>query len=207
MLRRVFCLGFSPRIQVMGTETEVGPTIWTVGHSNHTLEYFLDLLDQEPKITFLVDVRTSPASSYSPQFNKETLEKALNTRGVNYVHLKGLGGRPSEEFCYASDGRVIYDELESTKSYINDLRALETNAKDKICVVMCSCGSPEHCHRNLSISYKLVEHGFRVIDILPDGTREQSHPPIVEDTLFGDKEVRKSKLPVRQTTTPNNFSL
>jgi hypothetical protein len=71
---------------------------------------------------------------------------------------------------------------------------------------MCSCGSPEFCHRNLSISYKLVEHGFEVIDILPSGELAPSNPPETSVGLFDFGEVRKSKLPVRQNTPPKNFS-
>ena len=51
-------------------------TIWTVGHSNHPIEHFLDLLSQH-QITVLVDVRCSPYSRYATHFNKEALQGPL----------------------------------------------------------------------------------------------------------------------------------
>jgi uncharacterized protein (DUF488 family) len=190
----------------MGTEQAGNRKIWTIGHSNHSLEYFLSLLEQEPKLTHLVDVRTSPQSGYSPQFNGPLLRDALRKLGINYVHLIGLGGRPEQPSCYASDGRVIYDEMEQTPEYLRDLKTLELHINDKNSVIMCSCGSPENCHRNLSIAFILQEHGFEVIDILPSGERLPSKPPSLESSLPGLEEVRKSKLPVRQNTQPKNSS-
>ena len=190
----------------MGNEVAENRKVWTIGHSNHSLDEFLRLLQQDPIITHLIDIRTTPQSSYSPHFNGPLLRDALQKIDVNYVHLIGLGGRPDQDFCYASDGRVIYDEMETTPQYKRDLLALEHNIKDKNCVIMCSCGAPENCHRNLSISYVLKEHGFEVIDILPSGERRASKPPIVEPALFGSGEVRKSKLPVRQNTQQSNSS-
>ena len=43
--------------------------IFTVGHSNHTIDYFLELL-QAQNIDCLIDVRSMPASKYNPQFNQ-----------------------------------------------------------------------------------------------------------------------------------------
>ncbi|MBE3045059.1 DUF488 domain-containing protein, partial [Candidatus Bathyarchaeota archaeon] len=45
--------------------------IFTVGHSTHSLEDFLDIL-KEHQIEVLVDVRKLPGSNRYPQFNKDT---------------------------------------------------------------------------------------------------------------------------------------
>ena len=44
--------------------------IFTVGHSNHSLDMFIDLLKSH-KIDVVVDVRSKPFSRFSPQFNTE----------------------------------------------------------------------------------------------------------------------------------------
>ena len=182
--------------------------VWTIGHSNHSLERFTELLSSSVPFDFLVDVRTSPVSGYSPHFNKESLKQALELIGIQYIHLPGLGGRPKHDNCYTSDGRVIYNELERTPEYKRDLAALEMNIRKKKCVIMCSCGAPEYCHRNLSIAFVLIKDGFEVLDILPDGQIQKSSPPQIAESLFGAEleEVRKSKLPVRQNTAQENFS-
>lgn len=69
-------------------------TIFTIGHSNHSLDVFINLL-QFHKIDVLVDVRSKPFSPFSPQFNKEGLEKAVKASGIRYLFQgKEVGGRP-----------------------------------------------------------------------------------------------------------------
>ena len=67
--------------------------IYTIGHSNHSLEHFLSLLRQH-EIEVLCDVRSTPASRYTPQFNSGTLEHVLPDHGIAYEFLgKQLGAR------------------------------------------------------------------------------------------------------------------
>ena len=47
--------------------------ILTVGHSNHPIEDFLDLLAAH-HVEQLADVRTIPKSRHNPQFNREALD-------------------------------------------------------------------------------------------------------------------------------------
>ena len=64
----------------------------TLGHSNHPVEKFISLLE-ENGVMALVDVRTAPASRYNPQFNKETLAASLEEKNIQYVFAgKFLGG-------------------------------------------------------------------------------------------------------------------
>ena len=51
-------------------------TIYTIGHSNHSLDYFMGLL-KEVGITAIADVRSSPYSRFAPHFNKKELEPFL----------------------------------------------------------------------------------------------------------------------------------
>ncbi|MEI9912326.1 MAG: DUF488 domain-containing protein [Bacteroidota bacterium] len=62
------------------------PVIYTVGHSTHQLDYFIKLL-QEYSVNCLVDVRSVPASSYNPQYNKEPLSNFLKKNGITYLHF------------------------------------------------------------------------------------------------------------------------
>ena len=65
--------------------------MFTVGHSNRTLEEFLELLTADG-VALLVDVRTMPRSRHNPQFNRETLPKTLEAHRIAYEHVPGLGG-------------------------------------------------------------------------------------------------------------------
>lgn len=76
--------------------------LFTIGHSNHNLEKFIRLLEDN-SINTLVDVRSAPYSRYNPQFNKEILESSLSQRTIQYAYAgKYLGGRPSDPSCYKS---------------------------------------------------------------------------------------------------------
>jgi uncharacterized protein (DUF488 family) len=66
-------------------------TIWTIGHSTHSLEEFVAMLKAHD-ITQLVDVRTIPKSRRVHQFNADSLAAALPKLGIEYVHMKVLGG-------------------------------------------------------------------------------------------------------------------
>jgi len=55
--------------------------ITTIGHSTHTIEEFLELL-QAHAIQLLVDVRTIPRSRAHPQFGIDLLPSELQTVGI-----------------------------------------------------------------------------------------------------------------------------
>lgn len=61
-------------------------TVFTVGHSNHTIEHFLGLLTVH-NISAIADVRSSPYSEYSPQFNREAMQEKLRDANIEYVFL------------------------------------------------------------------------------------------------------------------------
>src|ERR1019366_6436181 len=66
--------------------------IWTIGHSTRPIEEFVAKL-QSFKIELVADIRSYPGSRKFPQFNKEALEISLPENGIQYMHLKDLGGR------------------------------------------------------------------------------------------------------------------
>src|ERR1700743_2023752 len=81
--------------------------IYTVGHSNHPIEKFLDLLTRN-EITAIADVRSKPFSRRNPQFNKDRLAAALAQRDIAYVFLgRELGARSEDSACYQG-GQVRY---------------------------------------------------------------------------------------------------
>ncbi|MGU9956192.1 MAG: DUF488 family protein [Arenicellales bacterium WSBS_2016_MAG_OTU3] len=63
------------------------PTIFTIGHSTHSAEYFVGLLKQH-EITAICDVRSSPYSQFNPQFSQAELKLNLLENGIQYVFLE-----------------------------------------------------------------------------------------------------------------------
>ena len=99
-------------------------TIWTIGHSNHPLEVFLDLLVQHG-IDAVVDVRSSPYSRYVSHFNREAIHAALVQRAIQYVFLGDLlGGRVDDPRFYDGEGRVLYGEVAQSPGFRQGIQRL-----------------------------------------------------------------------------------
>src|SRR5262245_44126877 len=89
-------------------ETPMSPTLISVGHSNHPLEQFLELL-RGAGVSALADVRSSPFSR-QPHFNGPALAPVLRQADIAYVFLGDqLGGRPRSRALYDDEGRVDYE--------------------------------------------------------------------------------------------------
>lgn len=148
--------------------------IFTVGHSTHSLEHFIELLQSVP-ITAIADVRSSPYSRFNPQFNRETLEKALKDCGIAYVFLgRELGARSDDPTCY-EHGRVQYGRLAKTELFRQGLERVLKGAQSYRVALMCAEKEPLECHRTLLVSRALESQGVSVGHILADG-RIESHP-------------------------------
>ena len=162
--------------------------VYTIGHSNHSPEAFLALL-REHAVDEVVDVRSSPASRYYPQFNHGVLSDALERAGIEYVFLGGeLGGRPADRSCYDEDGRVSYARLAETDLFDDGIGRVVRAADERRVAVMCSEKDPQDCHRALLIAVALGERGVAVEHILADG-RVEDH----NETL--DRLLDRFKLP------------
>ncbi|MVC24908.1 DUF488 family protein, partial [Vibrio cholerae] len=59
------------------------PGIYTIGHSNHSLDTFLGLLERHA-IQVLMDIRSQPFSRYVTHFNYPEIESAIERRGIQY---------------------------------------------------------------------------------------------------------------------------
>ena len=66
-------------------------TIYTIGHSNHSIKKFIELLKKH-NIEALIDARRVSATKMNRQFDKENLREELDKHGISYLHLQSLGG-------------------------------------------------------------------------------------------------------------------
>lgn len=146
-------------------------TIYTVGHSTHEIEDFLGLLT-EHGITAIADVRSTPASRFNPQFNRDALKAALGRMSIGYVFLgRELGARSDDPTCYI-DGKVQYQRLAQAPAYQAGIDRLVAGREDHRIAVMCSEREPLDCHRTVLVTESLVASGVAVVHILGDGALE-----------------------------------
>jgi uncharacterized protein (DUF488 family) len=152
-------------------------TIWTIGHSNHTFERFVELLSTE-RIEFVVDVRSYPCSRFAEQFNRERLEVALRAADTRYLFMgEELGGRPSREDHYDEQGRALYDRMAEQPAFQLAAQRLISGCQRHRMVLMCSEAEPRDCHRRLLVGKVLTDHGVKLRHILSSGR------VLIEDTV------------------------
>ena len=156
-----------------------GRMIYTIGHSNHPIERFIALLQQNC-VDAIGDVRSTPYSRFNPQFRKEKLQAALADAGVRYVFLgEELGARTRDPSCYDETGRVSYTRLAATDLFRRGIDRLLTGMQAHRIAIMCAEREPLDCHRTILVSRELERAGVPVTHILSDGTLE-SHRQAME---------------------------
>jgi uncharacterized protein (DUF488 family) len=153
-------------------------TIWTIGHSTHSLEEFIEMLHSF-QITTLVDIRNYPGSRRYPHFNKEALEVSLPANGIEYLHLKELGGRRkpvpnSINTAWRNDAFRGYADYMQTEEFKKAITKLESIAQKQFTCYMCSEAVWWSCHRSLVSDY-LKWKDWTVMHII-DVNKATEHP-------------------------------
>ena len=153
--------------------------VFTIGHSTHSLETFINLLKQHG-IQIVVDVRSYPYSKHVPQFNASNLPRALTVAGIKYSFMgQELGGRPKGSQFYDDDGHVLYSQIAKTPAFTQGISQFEDGLEKSRIAIMCSEEDPTVCHRWLLVGRVLREHGVQVKNIRGDGR-------IQTETAFAD---------------------
>ena len=160
--------------------------LFTVGHSNQSIEEFFQLLESQ-RIDSILDVRSTPYSKYTPQFNEEQLKTWLKTHGVLYVPFgKHFGARRSDclkETEFVKKGikeikpQVNFELGVTIPDFLSGVerlnKALDQNRRVSL---MCSEADPLGCHRFSFISRYFYELGWDVQHIVRD---EETGKPVI----------------------------
>ena len=153
-------------------------TVWTIGHSTHSLDAFIELL-RDYRLRAIADVRKLPGSRRLPHFDQDTFQSALSERGIEYRWFPALGGRRKGRKDSVNTGwrnasfRAYADHLES-QEFEEGFSQLMELAKQKRTTMMCAEAVWWRCHRSL-IADVLKCRGIEVIHIL-DATHAKEHP-------------------------------
>lgn len=150
-------------------------TVYTIGHSNHTSESLLALLDLYT-VRLLVDVRSTPHSQFNPQFNQGAIKAAVEQHGLEYKYAgEFLGGRPKdpalfkptqqqphkEDWAYPD---IDYDAVLRSEPFQRGIKRLVQLAAETRLAIMCAEGNPLDCHRHHLIARSLVDPLVKVVD-------------------------------------------
>ncbi|UAW97258.1 DUF488 domain-containing protein [Halopseudomonas nanhaiensis] len=153
-------------------------TVWTIGHSTHSIEAFIALL-QHYDIEAIADVRRFPGSRRLPHFGEDALRASLLEHGIEYRLIPQLGGRrraapdtPNTGWRNASF-RGYADHIAS-EEFDEGLRILLELAGQRRTSMMCAEVLWWRCHRSL-VSDVLKVRGIEVLHI-QDAKQIGEHP-------------------------------
>lgn len=143
--------------------------VFTIGHSTRPIEEFIGLL-RANGVERLIDIRTIPKSRHNPQFNSDALARALKSAGIDYVHLKELGGlrhaRPdSPNMAWRNASFRGYADYMQTEDFQKALERAIRLTDERPAALMCAEAVPWRCHRSL-VADALVARGIEALEIV-----------------------------------------
>lgn len=153
--------------------------LWTIGHWTCPPDTMLETL-ASAAIELVADVRKSPASRASRQFDSEQLRSWLPAAGVGYVHLPELVGRrprskhvdPATNAGWQNASFRNYADYTLSPDYEAGLARLSELAHANRVVIMCGEPMPWRCHR-LLIANTLTARGWAVTHLMTDARPSQ----------------------------------
>lgn len=171
------------------------PKLYTIGHSTHPLQEFLDILHAH-QIKHIVDVRTIPKSRHVSWFNEKALEASLHTEKIHYTHLPKLGGlrrttKNSINMGWHNASFRGFADYMQTAEFFEGLKALNhiIRKEDHNVAIMCAEAVPWRCHRSLIADAEIVRH-YVVWEIM-------SKTSIRPHTLTSFAVVNRKKRPIQ----------
>lgn len=129
--------------------------VCSIGFTEKTAEKFFTLIQSQPSIKNLVDVRLNNVSQLSGFAKKNDLKYFLKELcNVNYVHVPELA--PTKEMLNPyKKGNISWEVYEDNFLNLMAKRNIERIDKSLIenSCLLCSEHKPHHCHRRLVIEY------------------------------------------------------
>lgn len=128
------------------------PTIYTIGHTQKTLERFIRLL-QEAGVDAVIDIRLRNTSQLTGFAKRDDLAFLLGEGfGIEYEHRPELAPTPEILDAYKTDGDWPAYEREFLPLMVE--RNTETVGREFLVryrrpCLLCAEPSPDHCHRRL----------------------------------------------------------
>ena len=153
-------------------------TLYSVGHSNHSFEEFLQLIEAQG-IDCIIDVRSMPYSKHTPQFNSDVLKARLNSHGILYAHFgEEFGARRTDCLKDAEFKKKGVKEIHpqvnfeigvTTAKFLQGAERLKKAlSQGRRVSLMCSESDPLGCHRFSFVSRYFHELGWNVRHIVRD---------------------------------------
>lgn len=143
--------------------------IYTIGHSNYTVERLIDML-RHYNINCVVDIRGTPYSKYNIQFDKDTIKYTLTKAGFVYIYMgEELAAKRVRKVSYNSEGYSDFKEVINEEEFIRGIERLKTGYSKRYKIALLGAmQDPIRCHRSILVGRYLRDNNINVKHILDD---------------------------------------
>jgi uncharacterized protein (DUF488 family) len=130
---------------------------FTIGYEGRNLDEFVLYL-QSFHIQRLIDVREIPISR-KKGFSKSTLKNELESKNIEYIHIRSLGSpseirhKLKEDLDYEDFFRSYMDHLLMNSE---SLQEAVRYVNESVSCLMCFERTPENCHRSI-VAKKILD--------------------------------------------------
>jgi uncharacterized protein (DUF488 family) len=173
----------------------VRAVVYTIGHSNHPIDVFVELLTRHG-VQEVADVRSQPHSRFNPQYNRERLRASLGEAGIDYAFLGAeLGARASDPECYVGD-KVDYELLARSAPFRRGVERVAAAARERRVALLCAERDPLTCHRAILVCPHLQALGIDARHIREDGRIESGEAAVARllaEEALGDGDLFASR--------------
>lgn len=158
--------------------------IYTIGYSAFpNINDFISVLKAN-KISCLIDVRSSPFSSFFPQYNKEQLDYSLKKHNILYRnYINEFGARQENPIYHHHDGYLDFTKFIISNQFLSGVYKVQKGIDlGYIFCLMCAESDPINCHRSIMLSRGFKNNGFEISHILRGGDL-LSHKKLEENLI------------------------